>query len=298
MLNVTLRQLEYLVAVERAHTIDGAAAECRVSPVAVGKALADLDRAFGTELTLRRRAKGVEITPAGRLVAQRARAILEQLRALPADINTLTQELANAVSFGVFNSLSPFVVPQILNGFAHRTPPVHAESMEGDIPRLERLLEEQTIDFYFAYRNQLPADATTVTVLPLKPYVVLPARHRLAQRSEVDLDDLRGERFVLQALRPARELVLGILEAHGLGDNVSYETSNLETLKGIVGRDLAVAFLYGVHRPEFSVDGLPLRSITVHDVGLDNALVVRLPQGTRPTPAVRACISFLDLDTP
>ena len=71
----TLQQLAAFVAVADTGSIAAAAARLQLSPSAVRASLGDLERALGTHLAVRQRAKGVELTSAGKVVLGKGTAI-------------------------------------------------------------------------------------------------------------------------------------------------------------------------------------------------------------------------------
>lgn len=58
MINCTLRQLHYFLAVAEAGSISAAATASHISQAAMSLAMDDLERAVGAQLLVRRRARG------------------------------------------------------------------------------------------------------------------------------------------------------------------------------------------------------------------------------------------------
>lgn len=296
MLSVTLRQLEYLVAVAEAGTIVGAAQQCRVSPVAVGQALADLDRHLGAELTRRRRAKGVELTSTGEAVVERARTVLREVAQLPLVIDAEAERQLSRLQIGVFTALSTWAVPSLLKHFAVAFPGVTVDYLEGDIDQLRRHLDQGKVDMILANRNQLAGNEEGLQVFPVRevrPYVLLEENHRLAGSSGVRFADVETEDFVLLAVNPAHKLMMEVLDRYGLRDNVRWMSRNVETVNGIVGSGLAVAlhFTFGANR--MSLDGDRLISVPVIDPMPTNECVVCIPAGLKVPPLVEEAIRHL-----
>lgn len=296
MLSVTLRQLEYLVAVADAGTISGAARQCLVSPVAVGQALADLDRQLGAELTRRRRAKGVELTPAGAAVVERARTVLREVAHLPLVIDAEAERRSRRLRIGVFTSLSTWAVPSLLKHFAAVSPDVTVDYLEGDIDQLRRQLDQGEVDMILANRNQLAGNEDGLQVFPVqevRPYVLVGEGHRLAGSDGVRFSDVDTEDFVLLAVNPAHKLMMEVLDRYGLGDNVRWMSRNVETVNGIVGSGLAVALHFTFGSDRMSLDGERLISVPVIDPMPANESVVCFPAGLKVPPLVEDAIRHL-----
>lgn len=301
MYAVTLRQLEYLVAVADAGTIADAAVQCLVSPVAVGQALADLDRALGTELTRRRRAKGVTLTPAGEAVVERARLVLREVAQLPLVIDAESESRARRLRIGVFASLSTWAVPSLLKHFAATAPEVQIDYVEGDIDLLRRSLDQGEVDMFLANRNQLPGGGAGLQVFPIRvvrPFVLVSEHHRLAGRDGVRFTDLAEEDFVLLALHPAHQLMTDVLTSYGLADNIRWKSRNVETVNGIVGSGLAVALQFSFGHRRTSLDGERLVSVPVLDPMPENIAVACIPEGMKVSVLVGEAIRYLRDFTP
>lgn len=296
MLKATLRQLEYLVAVADTGTIADAAARSLVSPVAVGQALKDLDKSFGTELTKRQRAKGVTLTPAGEVVVERARKVLREVSQLPMIIDAEMERRARRLRFGVFASLSTWAVPALLKYFAAQDSEVQVDYLEGDLELLRQNLDEGEIDFFLANSHQLPDHDSTLQTFPVKevrPYILVSEHHRLAGREGVRFSDCVGEDFVLLGLSPAYERMIEILEAHGIADQVRWHSRNVETVNGIVGGGLAIALHFSFGHRRMSLDGERLVSLPVLDTMPNNVAVVCVPQDMKVSQMVQEAIDHL-----
>lgn len=301
MYAVTLRQLEYLVAVADSGTIADAAVRCLVSPVAVGQALAGLDRALGTELTRRRRAKGVTLTPAGEAVVERARIVLREVAQLPLVIDAESERRARRLRIGVFASLSTWAVPALLKHFAATAPEVQVDYIEGDIDLLRSSLDQGEIDMFLANRNQLPGGGAGLQVFPVRevrPFVLVAEHHRLAGRDGIRFADVAGENFVLLALNPAHQLMTDVLASYGLADNIRWKSRNVETVNGIVGSGLAIALQFSFGLDRLSLDGERLVSIPVVDPMPENIAVACIPEGMKVSVLVDEAIRYLRDFTP
>lgn len=301
MYAVTLRQLEYLVAVADSGTIADAAVRCLVSPVAVGQALTDLDRALGAQLTRRRRAKGVTLTPAGEAVVERARIVLREVAQLPLVIDAESERRARRLRIGVFASLSTWAVPSLLKHFAATAPEVQVDYVEGDIDLLRRSLDQGEIDMFLANRNQLPGGGAGLQVFPIRvvrPFVLVAEHHRLAGRDGIRFADVAGENFVLLALNPAHQLMTDVLASYGLADNIRWKSRNVETVNGIVGSGLAIALQFSFGLDRLSLDGERLVSVPVLDPMPENVAVACIPEGMKVSVLVDEAIRYLRDFTP
>lgn len=87
----TIRQLAAFVAVAERGTISGAAEGMHLSQSALAAAVTDLEKALKVQLTVRRRARGVQLTDAGERVLDRARDLLRRAGALQTEAAEVAQ---------------------------------------------------------------------------------------------------------------------------------------------------------------------------------------------------------------
>jgi DNA-binding transcriptional LysR family regulator len=243
--NVTLRQLEYFAAAAHHGSLVVAAARLHVTPGTMSSALSALERLLGVQLLVRRRAKGVGLTAAGRDVLVHARQVLSATESLESAAGAIRGELSGSLYLGCFETLSPWLVPPILEHFADRHPRVQIELQESSSEELQRLLQNGDLDAAFMYSIHATAtlESTAVSQTPLR--LVLPAEHRLAEQGSVRFEQMQDEPAILLALKPAPDLVISMIEDLGYSPNVRWRSSNLETIRSVVGRGLAYSVIFG-----------------------------------------------------
>ena len=76
MADFTLRQLQLFSALPEHPTLSAAAAALHISESALSHAITELEKVVGEQLCVRRKARGLQLTPAGQFFAERARALV------------------------------------------------------------------------------------------------------------------------------------------------------------------------------------------------------------------------------
>ncbi|HXO55896.1 MAG TPA: LysR family transcriptional regulator, partial [Mycobacterium sp.] len=138
-LRVSLRQLEYFVAVAEQGTMAAAGEHCRISQSAISLAVSQLERVLGVQLFLRQRSKGLTLTNAGRLVLTDARRLLQQTDELQDRARSLGQELSGRLVTGCYATLTPYLLPIIFQAFRKAEPGIEIEFVEGSVAELQAL---------------------------------------------------------------------------------------------------------------------------------------------------------------
>lgn len=239
----SLRQLAYFVAVAEAGTLAGASATLHVSASALSLALDELERALDAQLTVRRRAHGIRLTPAGQETLRRARRLLREAGELADAAGGAPGDVAGTVRVGCYTTLAPAWLPVALGTFTARHPRARVEFVEGPQDQLQRGLLEGELDVAVLYDHRLDPALALTALSANTPHLVLPAGHRLARGVPVALADLAEEPMVLLDLPPSSDHALGVCRAAGLSPRVRHRTANAETARALVGRGLGFTVL-------------------------------------------------------
>nr|MCU0854027.1 LysR family transcriptional regulator [Paracoccaceae bacterium] len=109
----SLKQLEYFVALAETGSFRRAADHCGISQPSLSVQLAALEKRLGQTLVERSRS-GVILTPSGREVHERARAILEAARALVNRFGAPRTGLTGTIRFGASGTLGPYLLPHVI----------------------------------------------------------------------------------------------------------------------------------------------------------------------------------------
>jgi DNA-binding transcriptional LysR family regulator len=240
----SLRQLAYFVAVAEAGTLAGASATLHVSASALSLALDELERALDAQLTVRRRAHGIRLTPAGQETLRRARRLLREADELADAAGGDPGEVAGTVRVGCYTTLAPGLLPATIGRFTTRHPRARVEFVEGSQDVLQRGLLDGELDVAVLYDHRLDPVLELTPLSSNTPHLVLPRDHRLVHGSApVALADLVDEPMVLLDLPPSSEHALGVCLAAGLSPRIRYRTVNAETARALVGQGLGFTVL-------------------------------------------------------
>jgi DNA-binding transcriptional LysR family regulator len=182
-------------------TVTSAAAALGYTQSAVSRQMAALERAAGTAL-LERGPAGVRLTAAGQVVLRHAVAVVDQADAAARELAGLPGE-AGTVRLGWFTSAGAVVVPRAVAELRRTHPAITVTTREGTTPTLVRALRSGSLDLALVASAPpfRPPDAESPplrvrTLTERSLLVAVPAGHPFAARDEVDVADLRGQRWV------------------------------------------------------------------------------------------------------
>ncbi|MGV9867915.1 LysR substrate-binding domain-containing protein [Rhodococcus koreensis] len=255
----TMRQLAAFVAVAETGTISGAAERMHLSQSALSAAVTDLEKALKAQLCVRRRARGVQLTPTGEAVLSRARALLQQAGELQTDASGAGGVVAGPIAVGCYPALGPTILPSMLYAFTTEYPRASVEFREDTQNRLRTQLEGGELDVAIVYDLDLPPDWQTVPLMTREPMVVLGADHPLAGADgPVRLADLAEHPMVLLDAPPSTNHAMDVCREAGFAPRVAYRTANFETARAFVGRGLGWTLLLQRPRVDVTYEGLPV----------------------------------------
>ncbi|HEX8571682.1 MAG TPA: hydrogen peroxide-inducible genes activator [Allosphingosinicella sp.] len=127
----TLKQLQYLVALEETGHFGRAAEACFVTQSTLSGGIRELESLIGIVLVERTR-RVVRFTPLGARVAAKARRILKEAEELADMVRAAGKPLAGELRMGVIPTIAPFLLPRLL------------PRLRRDFPELRLYLREET----------------------------------------------------------------------------------------------------------------------------------------------------------
>lgn len=191
-----LRHLVYFREVARQLHFRKAAEALAVAQPALSRAVAQLETALNVDL-LNRDRRGVELTPAGRLLLERVEPLLRNIAALPLELNALSSGQVGHIRVAFTGLAMATVLPGILREFNQRFPGVRVELNESPTSAQLAALQNGQLGCGFFHPDAPTPGLHTRSLLRERNGVLLPANHSLAGRSKLQLRDLAEMPFVL-----------------------------------------------------------------------------------------------------
>jgi DNA-binding transcriptional LysR family regulator len=201
---VELRHLRYFIAVAEEGHITRAAERLGMQQPPLSQRIKAIERELDVQL-FRRKARGVELTEAGRVFLDNAQAMLAlNERAIEATRRTARGEQGRlCVGITPTGPFHPFV-PRVIRAFREAFPLVSLTLEECLTPELLKRLRNEQMDAAFLRTPMAePQDLVIASLLEEPMVVALPSAHALAQNDGDDaalsLKDLAGETFIAYA---------------------------------------------------------------------------------------------------
>ena len=294
MTEVSLRQLELFAALPNFTTLSAAAAHLHISESALSQAITGLERAVGEQLCVRRKARGLTLTPTGQQFAKQARQIVADTRELVLSAGG-GQQLSGPVKLGCYSTFATNVVPELLEGFPRRHPGVHIEITVGTNEELLFALEAGRLDVALVYDVSLPVGYRRRKLYATELEVHLHPEHPLATAGTIDLPDLVGEPYIQFHATPGTVNVIDAFAARGLEPDISVSVPEIGLVEALVGRGLGYGLL--MSRPgalPTSLEGLPVVTRPLDPPVTRSHVVAIWPEDMNLTPRASALLDFAE----
>lgn len=149
MIRPTLRQLDYLIAIEDEKSFSRAAESRHVTQSTLSAGIKDLEIRLGGQL-VNRSGRVTTLTALGNEIAFKARDILHEVDALSAHANQAQEPLSGTLRLGVIPTIAPYILPSIL------------PKLKKDYPKLELQIHENMSENLIDHMHKRKIDVALI----------------------------------------------------------------------------------------------------------------------------------------
>jgi LysR family hca operon transcriptional activator len=287
-----LRHLRYFVAVAEAGSLTVAAErKLHTSQPSLSRQIRDLEDEVGAQL-LRRSARGIELTPAGRAFLDHARSVLSQVEAAAEAARRVAHPAKPRFAMGFLTGHELTWMPEALQILHDALPNIDVMISSQYSPLLADGLSKGKIDAAFLRREQGAPDLAFRLLVKEPLMVVLPSDHRLATLKAISRQDLVGETFVtVSDTAPVlRGVIDNYLKRSGIKITPAHEADHVTMGMSLIASTRGVGLL-----PAYAQNFLPL-SVTSRPLKGDTP-TVELVLGykkSNQSPILKLLLSRLD----
>lgn len=231
---LTLRDLQYIVAVAEHGHFGKAARACHVSQPALSGQIKKIEDYLGVML-FERSARRVAVTTVGQAVAQQARVVLEEAQKILTAAQSSDEPLAGAFRLGAIATVGPYLMPHILGPLRRAFPKLELKLKEGLTDDLLEELRAGQLDAVLAAQTFEP---NGLHVIPLfhEPFLLtVPAGHPLSDKHPLKVSDLKASEMVLlEDGHCLRDQTIAVCPPNRRGNIRDMHVTSLETLRHLV----------------------------------------------------------------
>jgi DNA-binding transcriptional LysR family regulator len=238
------RHLRYFLAVAEEKHFGRAALRLHMAQPPLSHQIKQLEEQVGTPL-FERTTRKVELTPAGELLFERGRRILQDLEDLESDIVQVGEGASGVLRLGLSGSATYRLLPSLVQRVQRELPGLKL-TVRGEMltPQMVADLEEGRLDIAVLRPPVHSPDLGLAYLEQDRLVAALHATHPLASREQLSLADLADEAFVGY---PAESVVTRIFHEacrrQGFSPRIVQETRETSTLLSLVAAGMGIALV-------------------------------------------------------
>jgi DNA-binding transcriptional LysR family regulator len=240
-----VRRILLFAEVARRGSVTAAARALNYTPSAVSQQVSRLEAEAGQPL-LERHARGVTLTDAGRVLADRGEQIERQLTAAQAELDDIAGLRAGTLRLGTFPTAGASILPLAVTRFRGAHPEVRLSVRSARIAGLWAMLENREVelslmwDYDWCRIDRQDAIATPLALDP--PALLVSDQHRLADRTTAELAELAGDPWITRAdSHPVAEALVRSCRAAGFEPQIAFEAHDYQEAQAMVAAGIGVA---------------------------------------------------------
>jgi DNA-binding transcriptional LysR family regulator len=279
-----VNRLRVIDAVARHGSVTAAARELSYSQPSVSHHLARLEAETGAQL-LQRVGRGIRLTQAGQLLADRAAEILGRIDAADAELAAHVGLTAGRVRLAGFASAISALVPRAAAALARDHPGLQIGSTDTHPPEALELLRTGRVEVAIVFRY----DETKGEPPGIRLHHLLDdPMYLLSNRGTRGLASLREATWIAGCER-CRGHLLALCDAAGFEPRIGYESDDMVLIQSLVAAGLCVSTLPGLALRAHHADGV----IATKLAGLPRRVYAATYGEPPDPPAVAALLAAL-----
>ncbi len=287
-----LETLKVFCDVVETRSFSAAASQNFVTQSAVSQQIRTLEQRYGRRLLERTRGN-VQLTPAGEILYQVSKEIVQRYGEMESRLQALAHQIAGTLRVATVHSIGLYELSKPLKRFLKAFRKVH---LHLEYSRSTKIYEDALKGHIDLGIVAYPARRPQITLLPFredKLALVCPPTHPFARHRRVSIRKLQGEPMVgYERDIPTRKETDRMLRRHGVEVRYVMELDNIETIKQVVEIGSGIAILpEPAIRPE--VKGRSLVAVQFSDAVFLRPLGIIHRQGKHLSPAAEKFIEYL-----
>ncbi|MEO4041871.1 LysR family transcriptional regulator [Hoeflea sp. CAU 1731] len=242
-MNITLRQLQYVVTASQEGSILGAANALNISTSSILMAIEKFEREFGIQVFVRQRSKGLVTTTAGERAIARTIRMLDEAESYFRDVSGSDQELSGELRVGSFTSISPSIAPQVIRDLNETYPKLIVHLSEGDIIAIQQSLRDGVVEILLTYDAGIWEEFDYEVLANAPPHVVIAEDDPLAANDRISLKDLAEKTLLLLNLPQSRTYINSLFERAGVSPGRIQRLESFEMIRSSAAAGLGIGIL-------------------------------------------------------
>jgi DNA-binding transcriptional LysR family regulator len=286
MLSLSLRHLEYAIAIAEHGSVSLAATAIHVSQPALSVAIASLEAHLGNLLFIRRKGSPLILTSYGREFITRASQLVAQFEVLGETGNEFF-ERRQPIVIGCYEDLGPLLIGPVLAEVKKHYADANISFRIGDFDFLSQEMLTGRIDLSVTYDLGVDTSFVTREITKIHPHVLLYPEHPLTRHKKIGIKDLSDEALVLVDQGHSLWHMVGLFRNHQISPNIVHRVATYEIMRSMVANAHGIGLSYTRSKSAVSYDGKPLEGRNIIDDYSAEPIVIVSNPGNPLSPFAR-----------
>lgn len=253
---ITLRDLQYLVALEKHRHFSQAADACFVSQPTLSGQFKKLEEYLGLTLVERNRHQ-IIMTPAGAELAARAQQLIAGAEEFERHARALIDPLSGEMHVGLVPTLAPYLLARVMAPIGRHLPDMQFYLYEEQTSDLLTKLDNGVLDLLLLPWSDQMSCFERVDLFKETLQFAGPSNHPLAESKKLKLTDLEGQHVLtLEDGHCLREDAMSYCFAAGAKEDQRFRATSLETLRFMVSNGIGITLI-----PQLAIENRKDRNI-------------------------------------
>ncbi|MEK4426877.1 LysR family transcriptional regulator [Solibacillus sp. FSL K6-1523] len=242
---MNLHRLHCFVTVVEEGSVSKAAKVLKMSQPPLSMLIRKLEEELNVTL-FERYKKRLLVTETGQLLYERAKELLSSSENIVKEITEHSEGVKGIVRIGTSTSANITIIPSVIEEINKQSLNITLDVREGKYTDILRELRNNEIDIGLVRNTYQPEDIEIIKLLKEPLLLALPPDHHLLQKSTIELNDLRNEKFLMQRTTQGQNISDFILEACHMSDftpNIVYWGTTSLPILLMVRKGVGISFV-------------------------------------------------------
>lgn len=246
---ITLRELEYLVALDTYRHFGKAATACFVSQPTLSSQFKKLEEQLGLTLAERHRHQ-IVMTTAGVELVEQARIILSATAQFKTAAKTLLDPLSGDIHVGLVPTVAPYLLSRIMTDLVTALPDIRFLLHEEQTASLLQKLDHGILDLLILPWQQKMQKFDRFNLYREPLLLATPKDYLLIKAKKPKLSDLQGKHILtLEDGHCLRDDAMSYCFAAGAEEDQRFRATSLETLRHMLVSNIGITLM-----PELAIN--------------------------------------------
>lgn len=262
---MNIKDLETFITLCDENNFTKTAEKLFISQSSLSKLVQKLEKETGSIL-LDRTSRKIRITDAGIIFYKKSKEILNMVETMNREIQDLSDDISGIVKIGLPQIIGTVFFSVFAKEFTEKYPKVDLKIVETGGLNVEKMILEETLDLGLCVLPTMHRMLKSEMIYEDDFVVCVPQGHKFAHRSEINIEELQEEKFLLFDKSFAlNRLVVNACKDQGFIPDVMFESTQWDFILQMVSYNLGISIVPRILVEKLSgVDIIPIKIKNTH----------------------------------